>query len=394
MKYSLFSFAILAMTFASLFAPALGAVAQAATISQFTMTSLTHVCVNGLPRVTAKWTAEAGNASYLLQRKFPNSTLWETTGWSGALTATDATWRAGYGADVYSYRVLGKVATQPMTVNIPLCATTPTPTPTPSGMLWGAYAGTALSDVTTLESLVGAKTDLVATFYGWGDSFPTAHGPSVRDQGKTLVIFWEQYGVTLDQIANGSQDAYMKQFAAAAKAYNGPVILAPFHEMNGNWTPWNGTLPGNSPQKLILAWRHMHDLFEGTTNVRFAWVVNSDSVPDTAANAHTVYYPGDTYVDIVAVDGFNFGSPWQSFDTVFRTPLNLLAQYNKPIYILSMASAQGSGKAAWITDAFTVQIPKYPLIDGWVWFNENKEANWLVNSDPASLAAFKAIIPK
>jgi endoglucanase len=59
-----------------------------------------------------------------------------------------------------------------------------------------------------------------------------------------------------------------------------------------------------------------------------------------------------------------------------------------------MASAEGSQKAAWINDAFNVQIPKHPKIAGWIWFNENKEANWLVNSDANSLAAFKAALPK
>jgi len=57
-----------------------------------------------------------------------------------------------------------------------------------------------------------------------------------------------------------------------------------------------------------------------------------------------------------------------------------------------MASAGGSAKAAWITDAYTVQMKKYPLLKGWMWFNENKEKDWRVNSDLASLAAFKAML--
>ncbi len=390
MKYKFLSFALLVITLISPYAPMFEKTASAAVASTFRMTTLTNACVNGLPRISATWTAEAGVTQYLLERQFPQTTTWEVTGGSYALTGTDATYLAGFSPGTYAYRVRGKTVTQPMTVTIPACGTTTPPLPTNQRMTWGAYAGQSIGDVATLESLVGRKVNHVGTFFGWGDGFPSQYGPAVRDQGKTLVIFWEQYGVTLDQIVSGSQDAYITQFANSARQYGGPVLLSPFHEMNGYWTPWNGLAPGNSPEKVILAWRHMRDLFRTVPNVRFVWAVNSDSVPDTAENAIARYYPGDAYVDDVAVDGFNFGNPLQSFDEIFRAPLAQLKLYKKPIYILSMASAQGAGKAAWITDALTVQIPKYPEIVGWIWFNQNKEQNWLVNSDVNSLNAFRA----
>jgi len=53
-----------------------------------------------------------------------------------------------------------------------------------------------------------------------------------------------------------------------------------------------------------------------------------------------------------------------------------------------MASAAGSQKASWITEGLKL-ISSDPSIAGFIWFNENKEQNWLVNSDPASLQAFK-----
>lgn len=254
---------------------------------------------------------------------------------------------------------------------------------------WGAYAGAYPENITRFESLVGSRADLVATFYGWYDDFPLHYGSVVRDDGKTLVIFWEQYGVTLDEIISGGSDAYIRKFAQDASRYGGPVLLAPLHEMNGYWTPWSGVHENNSAQKVILAWRHIHDLFRDAPNVRFVWAVNSDSVPNTEANAIAAYYPGDAYVDAVAINGFNFGDPWMSFDMIFRDTLLELKLYHKPIYILSIASRDGPGKAAWITDALTVGIPRHPEIVGWIWFNENKEANWTVNSDADSLKAFQ-----
>ncbi len=261
-------------------------------------------------------------------------------------------------------------------------------------LVWGAYAGDHLTSMPQFEQLVGSKVDLQAIFIGWYEPFPLRYGPQVRDQGKTLVLFWEQYDVSLDEIINGSADRYIDEFAKGAKTYKGPIILVPFHEMNGDWAPWSGAVRGNSPTKVILAWKHIHDRFKGISNVKFAWNINSASHPNTEANAIKNYYPGDEYVDYVSVDGFNDGDPWLTFAQIFDRVLSELSQYHKPIYILSMASKQGPLKPDWIIDALTVEIPKHKEVVGWIWFNENKEANWLVNSDPATLTAFKQGIPE
>lgn len=264
----------------------------------------------------------------------------------------------------------------------------------PRRIAWGAYAGDTIASAPLFETLVGRKMDLQPIFVGWNDPFPGEYAPTVRDDNKTLVIFWEQYGVTLDQIVSGDTDAYITEFAHAARLYGGKIILAPLHEMNGNWDPWDGTAEGNTPAKVVNAWRHIHDLFHDAHNVQFAWAVNNGSVPDTPENAIALYYPGDAYTDYVAVDGFNDGKPWRSWSESFESTLKELSVYHKPIYILSMSSAAGKAKAAWITDALTVEIPKHPEIVGWIWFNENKEQHWSVESDAESLNAFKNGLPK
>lgn len=294
----------------------------------------------------------------------------------------------------------------PLPTKTPTSAPTPTKTPTPtpapsptpsvqppSNLAWGAFVGDG--SASSLESLVGKSIDMQAVFTAWTDGFPSYTKSTVGSQGKTLVVFWEQYGTTLDAIINGSQDSVISQFAAGARSYGSPVILAPFHEMNGNWDPWDGTVDGNTPAKVIAAWKHLHETFGNVPNVKFAWDVNNESVPNNSNNEIGDYYPGDAYVDYLAVDGFNFGNPWQTWDQVFSSALKQLSAVNssKPIYILSMASAAGSQKAAWITDGLGTAIKKYPQVAGWVWFNENKEENWLINSDSAALAAFKSILP-
>lgn len=304
--------------------------------------------------------------------------------------------------------------TSPTSTPIPPATSTPptsvgtssisTPPSSSSALLWGAYTGDTPSSLSAFETLVGKPVNMQAIFVGWGTDapFPSEFGATLRDKGKTLVIFWEptdgsgslnQPNYNYNSINSGAWDSYMAKFAADAKAYGGPVILVPFHEMNGNWDPWDGTVNGNSPQSFIAAWKKVKGIFSSATNVKFAWDINNESVPDTAANRASVYWPGDAYVDYVGIDGFNFGSPWQTFSQMFDNAVSLVTPYNKPIYIFSIASADGAQKPAWITDALSVQIKKIPNIKGWIWFNVNKEQNWLVNSSAASLTAFKAVLP-
>lgn len=257
------------------------------------------------------------------------------------------------------------------------------------GTQWGAY--TENNNLAQFESLVGKSANIQAVFVGWGtgNGFPSEYKSIIADKSKTLLIFWEP-SVNYDSILSGKWDSYITSFAAEAKNYGGQVILAPFHEMNGNWDVWDGTVGTNTPQKMIDSWRYVHNFFTAASNVKFGWAVNNDSVPDTQANAITAYYPGAAYVDYVGIDGFNFGNPWQSWQSTFSSAINTVKQYNKPIYIFSTASCQGNQKAQWITE-MGAGI-KQGNIAGWVWFNANKECDWRVNSDANSLSAFKAII--
>ena len=163
--------------------------------------------------------------------------------------------------------------------------------------------------------------------------------------------------------------------------------------MNGNWNPWSGTVGTNTPSKVIAAWQHIHNAFAGIQNVTFAWVVNNGSVPDTPENALEAYYPGDTYVDYVGVDGFNFGTPWQTWDQVFPSSLmNRLAAYRKPIFISSTGSDPGPQQAQWIS-AMGAGIKKYPQVIGWIWFDQSDpKDNFLVDSSTSTLSAFRAIV--
>lgn len=271
-----------------------------------------------------------------------------------------------------------------------------------SAVQWGAYVGWEEDGIAEFERTVGSPMDFVATFVHWGNEreFPVDFARSLG--GKTLLIFWEamdynvvgsdQAAFSYDAILRGDYDMYIRTFADQAKQYGRPVILIPFEEVNGAWYPWSGMANGNTPEQHIEAYRYVREFFRGVTNVKFGWAVNHDSDPDVPENSVAAYYPGAAYVDIVGVNGFNFADPWMSFTDIFDPALRSLKRYGKPVYIFSMASAEGPEKAAWIRDALSVEIPRHPEIRGFGWFNEKKERDWRVDSDPESLRAFQEAV--
>jgi hypothetical protein len=273
---------------------------------------------------------------------------------------------------------------------VPTTIPTPTITPVPSsGIQWGAYVGESVSDLAYFEGKIGKPVNIQAVFVGWGQYgvFPSQYKATVGDKGKILLVFWEP-SVDCSSIVSGAYDSYMAKFASDASSYSGKVILAPLHEMNGDWSIWDGQ--HNTAVQVVNAWKYMRRFFT-SDNVKFGWDVNNVSVPNVASNQIGNYYPGGDYVDYVGVDGFNFGYPWQTWDQVFPSALmSQLRSYGKPVYIFSTASMQGTQKAQWIYD-LGAGAQKYGL-SGWVWFNINKERNWLVWSDSNSLAAFRSIV--
>lgn len=211
-----------------------------------------------------------------------------------------------------------------------------------------------------------------ATFNGWNDA-PSSFA------GKTTLIYWENYGVSLDSIINGSQDSVIKAFGAKL-APN--TIISLFHEMNlsDGSNSWAGYESGNTAAKVVQAYKHVHDLIG--TKAKWAWVVNNVSVPNVTGNEPAAYWPGAAYVDYIGVDAFDFdgNSP---LSTVAQPALNEVLGYGKPVWITSCGTTS-SNKAVWVSAA--IAWAKSNNIGGLIYFNYNDGGNFELNS--AGVTAF------
>ncbi len=257
-------------------------------------------------------------------------------------------------------------------------------------------------DLVEFEDRTGAKTDIVAVHIHWGNesAFPKEYAEEINRRGATVFIFWnpmnynrsaeQQRRFHFDRILDGSWDDYIDEFIEDVKNYGGPVMIAPMEEVNGYWTFWGG--PGGlygTTEEYREVFRYLHERSQTASNVQFVWVVNSLSVPNVPENSFVQYYPGSEFVDVIGINVFNFGDPWVSFDELVRNSVVELRSYQKPILITSTASAEGESKALWIKGLFDSPYFTEGPLQGFVWFNEDKERNWLIWSDSESLDVFR-----
>lgn len=274
-----------------------------------------------------------------------------------------------------------------------------------SGLKVGAWLGVQPNsgEISQWQSLADYKLDTVMTYMDWSTNFSSVRNTvmdSVYNNGSKITITWEPWGLSNSDIIRGAKDDYIRNMANDMKQYNKEIYISLMHEANGNWYPWAiGDSKVNNNETYKAAYRHVVDIFrkQGANNVKFIWNINAGSSGSGAS--FTGHYPGDAYVDYVAIDGYNWGptqswgSSWQSFDSIFAGAYQALSSINKPVFITEFSSTEtGGNKAEWITDAFNTIQTKYPKIELVSWFGENKEQDWRINSSPAALQAFRAAL--
>jgi beta-mannanase len=269
----------------------------------------------------------------------------------------------------------------------------------------GPLAGSELDAVATL---VNENPSIVMSYKDFSQATPIADLNAVDARGATSLITWEpwlwsgnganQPAYALDRITAGDFDTYIQQWGTALASWGKPVMLRFAHEMNGNWYPWAESANGNQAGDYVAAWRHVHDVVAatGATNVQWVW---SPNVPYWGSTALSGLYPGAGYVDVVSLDGYNWGtaaswSSWTSPSALFGEGLTALRSLapGKPIMVSETASAEAGGsKADWNT-ALVSYLAAQSDVTALVWFHHNKEVDWRINSSISSANAMAAAL--
>lgn len=235
--------------------------------------------------------------------------------------------------------------------------------------------------------------------------FPTPAANACKKYGATPVIsqelwLWRErhanHSNWLENINSGKTDDYWREWAKNAKAFEADVILRFGFEMNGDWFSW-----GQQPEAFVAAWRRVYSIVrndEGAHNVQFMFSPNVEWDETRKLTAIELYYPGDEFVELLGLDGYNFGDShskshrWQTYHEIFEKSIENMGQWKKPLILAEIGCADDPRKAQWMKK-FLDAVKADSRVEGFIYFNHfdpNKgEPNWLLNSDPETLQVFK-----
>jgi len=248
-------------------------------------------------------------------------------------------------------------------------------------------APVSYSEVNQFAREISWQPNLVSYYSSWLEPFSTSFATSAAKHGAVTLVQLDPENVSLEGIAHGRYDAYLRSYAAAVKAFHGEVVLSFGHEMNGNWYSWGRE--HTSPGVFVAAWRRVVNEFRivGARNVIWLWTVNIINTQPFIP-APGPWWPGKAYVDWVGIDGYYYSPSWNFASLFGPTIVAVRSLTRDPILIAETGASNAAGQAAKITDLFQ-GIQSYGLL-GFVWFDVNdvKQAlDWRLDS-PAALAAY------
>ena len=170
----------------------------------------------------------------------------------------------------------------------------------------------------------------------------------------------------LSRISQGEFDAEIDHLANFAKTVPGQVYLRVGYEFDGVWNSGQ-----ENPEKYVSAYRHIVDRLRqsGVSNVNFVWQASASIIDDIIEKRRediALWYPGDDYVDWVALSWFLNPDLLPSVDSDY-TPASsraladevtaLARKHGKPV-LIAEASPQGID----INENFKANIT--PILDG------------------------------
>ncbi|MEA2125213.1 MAG: hypothetical protein QOI80_1995 [Solirubrobacteraceae bacterium] len=260
----------------------------------------------------------------------------------------------------------------------------------------GSPFGGNLHATNSLERSLQRRVAIVSWYQDWGVDGSHFRWNvkkavrSIRHSHRRAMLTWEPTGAdwqsyTYDNIANGAKDDYIRWWARKVGRLHSTLYVRLAHEMNGNWYPWGGSTGGNSARKFRAMWRHVVDVARGAgaTNIKWVWCPLTEDVPNTRGNHFERYYPGRSYVDVLSLDGYNWGAAtpqfggWRSFHKIFAKPYRRIKRLGpQPIWIAEVGSASdGGNKSKWVRKMWRT-ASRWDRLKAIVWFNEDKARDW------------------
>jgi hypothetical protein len=266
-----------------------------------------------------------------------------------------------------------------------------------------------------LETQIGRRLEVVRVFERWTDQFPDAFHQWLRDTDRTAILSVKPVRANgtritwsaLASAAPGSQiDTEMRSWARRLRDFGKPIYVTLHHEPEAAANISYGT-----DVDYISAWRRWVDVLrqEGATNARFMFITTdySYSLPASDRRYTPKWYPGDDWVDSLAIDAYNWHVCRPNQDNAWKPLAQIIEPFRqfgalhptKDLWLTEWASwddpAAPGHKAQWIDEANVLFAqPAYAQFVGVSYFNSGAinadfvNCQWWVDTSASSLASF------
>lgn len=260
---------------------------------------------------------------------------------------------------------------------------------------WGLYQPLAVvnndfTDIYKVEQEIDYKFDGLLEYRYYFEDMPIDGIKKAYEEGKIIQLTLQTSTVmneNLDgynpvfDIIDGMYDWRFKIMAKQIKEIGHPILFRLNNEMNSDWTSYGSSACLDDPEIYVELWRKIYNIFkdEGVDNAIWVFNPNDESYPPCGYNSTIAFYPGDEYVQLFGVTGYNTGTyyavengeKWKTFSEIYD---NIMEKHYRifgkfPWIITEFASSSvGGDKVQWINDMFD-NLDNYQNIKMAFWFN-------------------------
>ncbi|MGI8613712.1 MAG: glycosyl hydrolase [Nocardioidaceae bacterium] len=278
------------------------------------------------------------------------------------------------------------------------------PTEATTIVKFGARAGRTVSAYQAYETRVHHQVADARLYYRWNQPFPDATAAWARDNGRQVFlsvfprrtdgtpVLWKDIAAAQPGSAIYAQ---MLTWATEIKDFNAPVLFSFNHEPEAKASSGLGT-----PAEYQSAWQKFITVLraQGVVNAEYVFIGTSYGY---GRGRTQLYYPGDSYVDAIGADAYNWytcrpgiANPWFSMKNLVDRMMSFANNHpTKSLMLPEFGTTEDPGdssrKAQWYLDA--EELFKTPPYDRFVLINEYDTQDacaFRPDSSATSLTAF------
>lgn len=249
-------------------------------------------------------------------------------------------------------------------------------------MKWGIFYPLAcrgdFDSLKNLEKEIGCKFEVLLDYKAINHS-PNTQLFDMEDRvvEYTLQVLGDNNNpIIMYELLDGKYDDKINEYAEDIKKSKNIVLFRLNNEMNGDWCSYCAWFTQTDTTIYKEVWKYIYNKFKENEvdNILWVWNPNWGDFPAFKWNHYLNYFPGEEYVDIIGVTGYNTGTyyeheTWRTFEEIYDPMMEEYRKYFDYRFMITEfgCNSYGGDKSKWINDMMK-KIKKYNF-DIAIWFS-------------------------